>query len=206
MIKAVIFDYGNVISVPQTGDYTREMEKRSGVPASVFKTVYDEERFDFDRGVINGATMYSRLLTQHGYYTQAADLRLLHRLARLDMQSWRPYNKEVSDWGLSLQKQGFKLGILSNMPIEFLDNYKTEIPLFTAADYACFSCNEHLIKPEPAIYRKVLEGLEVHPDEAVFFDDIQENIDAAVQIGIYGFLWKSLDQGRKDWQAAIELG
>lgn len=203
MIRAVIFDYGNVISLPQTGDYTIGLEKLTGVPSNIFRAVYDEERYDFDRGDINGATMYIRLLTKHGYYEQAANLPLMHKLARLDMKSWRPYSQELTDWGLSLQKQGYKLGILSNMPIEFLDHYKKEIPLFEAADYACFSCNVHLIKPDPAIYRKVLEGLTVKPEEAVFFDDIRENIDTAIQIGIHGCLWQNLEQGKKAWKNLV---
>ena len=55
MIKAVIFDYGNVISQTQTGDCAEQMEAMTGVPADVFRTVYDRFRFEFDRGTITGA-------------------------------------------------------------------------------------------------------------------------------------------------------
>ncbi|AEE16778.1 HAD family hydrolase [Treponema brennaborense] len=204
MIKAVIFDYGNVISVTQTGDYTKEMEAMTGVPAAVFKTVYDRFRFEFDRGTITGAQMYAQLLEAEGYRELAANTELMSKIALLDMQSWRPFHQDVTEWGLGLQKQGFKLGILSNMPCEFLACYGKDIPLFTAADYACFSCNVRLIKPEPAIYHDALAGLNVQPEEAVFFDDIAENIKAAQNLGIHGCLWTGLEQGKTDFNRLVE--
>ena len=203
MIRAVIFDYGNVISQTQTGDCAGEMQAMTGVPAEVFRTVYDRFRFDFDRGTITGAQMYSRLLEAEGYHDLASDTELMERIARLDMESWRPVRQDVTDWGLSLQKEGFKLGILSNMPTEFLACYEDEIALFKAADYACFSCRVKLIKPERGIYHDALRGLGVRPEEAVFFDDLPENVEAARQVGIHGFVWTGLEQGMRDWKQVV---
>lgn len=196
MIKSIIFDYGNVISEVQTGDCANEMELMTGVPAAVFRSVYDRFRFDFDRGLITGAEMYARLLDSEGYHSLALDMDLMKKIALLDMQSWRKFRQDVTNWGLSLQKQGFKLGILSNMPTEFLQYYRNEIPLFVHADYACFSCEVHVIKPEPEIYNIVLDGLGVRPEEAVFYDDMQVNIDAACNLGIHACLWTGLENAR----------
>ncbi len=203
MIKAVIFDYGNVISQTQTGDCADQMEAMTGVPADVFRTVYERFRFEFDRGTITGAQMYRQLLEADGYHRQAADQQLMEKIARLDMESWRPVRQDVTDWGLSLKEQGFRLGILSNMPTEFLASYEDEIELFRAAHYACFSCRVGLIKPEPAIYLDVLKGLDVEPQEAVFFDDVAVNVEAACALGIHGFVWTGLEQGKRDWQKVI---
>lgn len=203
MIKAVIFDYGNVISQTQTGDCADQMEAMTGVPADVFRTVYERFRFEFDRGTITGAQMYRQLLEADGYHRQAADQQLMEKIARLDMESWRLVRQDVTDWGLSLKEQGFRLGILSNMPTEFLASYEDEIELFRAAHYACFSCRVGLIKPEPAIYLDVLKGLDVEPQEAVFFDDVAVNVDAACALGIHGFVWTGLEQGKRDWQKVI---
>ena len=203
MIKAVILDYGNVISQTQTGDCAGEMQAMTGVPAEVFRTVYDRFRFDFDRGTITGAQMYSRLLAAEGYGDLAADRELMKRVARLDMESWRPVRQDVTDWGLSLRKEGFKLGILSNMPTEFLACYGDEIALFKAADYACFSCRVKLIKPESEIYHDALRGLGVRAEEAVFFDDLPANVEAARRLGIHAFVWTGLEQGKRDWMRVV---
>lgn len=203
MIRALILDYGNVISKANTSDCAVEMERLTGVPADIFRSVYDKYRFDFDRGVIGGEEMYRRLLGGAGFSKIAADTALMQKIARMDLESWRPVHNDVCDWALGVQKAGYKLGILSNMPYEFLDAYEKDIPPFTAADYACFSCRVKLIKPEPEIYNACLKGLGVAPEESVFFDDVQQNIDAALKLGINAFVWTNLEQGKKDWESCI---
>ena len=204
MIKALVLDYGNVISVANTGDCADQMEAMTGVPAEIFRSVYDKFRFDFDRGLITGTEMYQILLRDAGYTDLANNVSLMTEIAKLDMQSWRAYRKDVTDWGLSVQKQGYKLGILSNMPTEFLHFYKHEIPLFMAADYACFSCDIHIIKPERGIYADCVHGLGIQAHEAVFFDDRQENVDAGNACGMHSFLWTGLKQAQHDWAQLVQ--
>lgn len=203
MIKAVIFDFGNVISYANTGDCAREMEKMTGVPSGVFRSVYDEFRKDFDRGLITGAELYAKTLSFNGYEETARNVPLMKKLALMDLESWKAVRDDVTQWGLSLKDQGYKLGILSNMPYEFLDLYEKEIALFTHADHAVFSCRVNIIKPEKEIYLEALRGLGVKPEEAVFFDDVQENIDAALSLGIHGKLWTGLENAQKDWHSTI---
>lgn len=203
MIKAVIFDFGNVISYANTGDCAREMEKMTGVPSGVFRSVYDEFRKDFDRGLITGAELYAKTLSFNGYEETARNVPLMKKLALMDLESWKAVRDDVTQWGLSLKDQGYKLGILSNMPYEFLDLYEKEIALFTHADHAVFSCRVKIIKPEKEIYLEALRGLGVKPEEAVFFDDVQENIDAALSLGIHGKLWTGLENAQKDWHSTI---
>ena len=198
MIKALILDYGNVISKAAVGDCCLTMEKETGIPAEIFRNVYEEFRFDFDLGYITGAEMYRRLLVAKGYEEIAANSALMEKIARIDLESWKYFHQDVTDWALDLQKKGFKLGILSNMPYEFLDLYEKDIPLFVAADCAIFSCRVHRMKPDVAIYHDVLEGLAIKPEEAVFFDDVEENVIAAQNLGIHAFVWKDLTQGKKD--------
>lgn len=202
MIKAVVFDYGNVISAPQK-DYYQEMEDLSGIPASLFKNIYSEFRHDFDRGLISGVEMYRRFFLQLGYEKAAENQELLKKIIELDLKSWRAVNEEVIEWGLSLKKAGFKLGILSNMPTEFLNRYGQEIRLFQEADYATFSCNVNCIKPEKAIYFDLLKGLSLDAAEIVFFDDLKPNIEAAIQLGFKAFLWENVAKAKKDFHALL---
>jgi putative hydrolase of the HAD superfamily len=200
MIKAAIFDYGGVISLPLDPNVPYVQAKMTGAPAALFETVYDTYRFDFDRGLISGAQMYALMLKDAGYPEQARNAELMRQVAWADMVSWRRLNDKTVAWGLSLKKQGYQLGILSNMPHEFLDQYEKEIPLFVEADYACFSCRVRLIKPEEAIYRDALRGLGVEPQEAVFFDDMPVNIEAANRLGIHGVLWTGLENAQREWE------
>lgn len=204
MIRSLVLDYGNVISKANTGDCAVQMERMTGVPAEVFGRVYEQFRFEFDRGIIDGAEMYRRLLVGEGYTDVACDNELMKKIARLDLESWRPIKEDVCNWALNVQKSGYKLGILSNMPYEFLDLYEKEIPPFVAADYACFSCRVKIIKPEREIYELCLKELGVLPEQTVFFDDVKENVDAALMLGIHAFVWTGLEKAQKDWHMCVD--
>ena len=161
-IKAVIFDFGNVISVTQPNTCFYDMADLTGIPHEIFFKAMGPQRSDFDLGVISAAELYSRVL------------------------------------------KGYKLGVLSNMPYEFLERYKQDIPPFVKADYAVFSCNVHIIKPDARIYKLELDGLGVKPEEAVFFDDLQKNIDAAKALGINGILWENFNQAKAEFEKLVK--
>jgi predicted thioesterase len=134
----------------------------------------------------------------------AKNTALMEKIAYIDMVNWQYMQDDVVAWTRFIKTLGFKLGILSNIPTEFLTYFEKNIPPFNDADYACFSCRVKLIKPERAIYENVLSGLGVEkPEEAVFFDDIEENIEAANALGIHGILWTGLQKARADLQALL---
>ena len=198
MIKAVIFDYGNVISLPQSFEPFTRMEKLTGVSAAIFESVYDRYRKGFDLGEYDGARMYSMLMEAEGHHELAHNAELMKAVAELDMKTWRDVDEAVVEWVSAVKRRGVKLGILSNMPAEFLDNYERDIAPFALADYACFSCRVKLIKPHKEIYTHTLEKLGVAAHEAVFFDDMQENIDAANALGMHGLVWTGLEKAQED--------
>lgn len=45
----------------------------------------------------------------------------------------------------------------------------------------------HEIKPDPESYQAVLKGINAKPEEIAFFDDKQENVDAAIKAGMNAF-------------------
>ena len=50
------------------------------------------------------------------------------------------------------------------------------------------SCEIGMSKPGEKVFRWVLEQMQLAGDEVVFFDDLEENISAAGQLGIHGYL------------------
>ncbi len=176
----------------------------SGLSEEYFLKAFWRHRTDFDRGTIRGEEMYRMVLADGGVTGTEDELSsLAKRLLGEDMRSWSRASEEVTQWGLSLQKEGFKLGILSNMPFDFLELFGGTIELFTRADCAVFSCNENQIKPESAIFKTLTDRLDCRASEIVFFDDIQVNIDGARKEGIQGYLWTGLEKAKKDLSEAI---
>lgn len=203
MIKAAVFDFGNVLSLHNDGTVFDEMSEMCGIPRDVLATamVY---RGEFDRGTISSTQLYQQILERAGYEKESRNTELCSELGKMDLHSWARINTDSCAWALDLQKQGFKLGILSNMPHEFLSECGGMVPPFAAADVAVFSCNVNLIKPEPAIYQHLIGQLGLQPEEIVFFDDIEENVEAAKACGINAIKWNNLKQAQADFVSLVQ--
>ncbi|MCR5673172.1 MAG: HAD family phosphatase [Lachnospiraceae bacterium] len=83
-----------------------------------------------------------------------------------------------------LKKKGYNIYILSNYS-EYLFKKHTDHMLFRKIiDGGIVSYEVGAIKPEPGIYRKILEKYDLDPSECIFYDDIEKNVEAARAHGI----------------------
>jgi putative hydrolase of the HAD superfamily len=58
-------------------------------------------------------------------------------------------------------------------------------------DEVVLSCEVGCAKPDPRIYRLTLERLGVAPGDALFVDDMADNVEAAESIGMQGHLHRT---------------
>jgi len=97
-----------------------------------------------------------------------------------------------------LRRKKHKIYVLSNMFSEVADYLENEYSFWDLFDGIVFSARIKLIKPSPEIFHYILNRFNLIPEETVFLDDMQENVDAAVREGINGILFKSADQAKKE--------
>jgi len=64
-------------------------------------------------------------------------------------------------------------------------------PIFGLLDGKVLSGEVHLIKPNPGIYRLLLDKYKLNAEECLFVDDKQVNVDAAIAVGMGGHLFKN---------------
>ena len=88
-----------------------------------------------------------------------------------------------------LKKMGFSIYYLSNIPQDVIDEIRQRDfwPLF---DGGIASCEVKLTKPDPAIYKLLLERCQLIPSETIFVDDSKPNTTAAFDLGITGIHYK----------------
>ncbi|MDR2363842.1 MAG: HAD family phosphatase [Spirochaetaceae bacterium] len=195
-IKAVVFDYGKVISFPPEDSALDELAAIAGMSPQALDSLLWPHRAEYDRGTITGKEYYRMLLAAGGVHR---DDRALEKMTALDLRSWTHINPGTVKLMEDIRAiPGLKLGILSNMPHEFLALARGTVPVFDLPDRSIFSCEVGYIKPEAAIYRRLLSALGVEPEALVFFDDMQINIDAARSLGIRAFLWKDPETARAE--------
>jgi putative hydrolase of the HAD superfamily len=202
MIKAIVFDYGKVISLPPGPEIMERLASMAGVAAGVFEPLLWSLRGEYDRGTITAREYYGQLLSR---LNVKLDEKTIEAMIDLDLKSWENLNPGTVKLMEDVKAAGFLLGILSNMPHDFLAFAREKIPLFSLPDAGLFSCEVNLIKPEAAIYRKLLSLLKCAPEEVVFFDDTRDNVESAAALGIHAFLWKDPETARRDL-AALGVG
>ena len=61
-------------------------------------------------------------------------------------------------------------------------------------DGEVFSCYVKQLKPEPEIYRTILDRYQLKPEESVFIDDRPENCEGARKQGIHTICFESFKQ------------
>ncbi|TET06052.1 HAD family phosphatase [Candidatus Dependentiae bacterium] len=95
-------------------------------------------------------------------------------------------NKDGAELVQKCIKYGHKVFILSNMDAESFDVLCRQYPdFFDLFDGVVVSAKVHLIKPDPAIFRYLLDTYQLDPQETVFIDDQEENVKAAETVGIH---------------------
>jgi putative hydrolase of the HAD superfamily len=121
----------------------------------------------------------------------------LKKMVVIDSASWTRINPGTVRLMEDVKKAGLKLGILSNMPHEFLAMAREHFPVFSLPHAGIFSSEIGYIKPQEMIYRDCCAALELNPDELVFFDDMPVNIEKACSLGMRGFVWQNPETARE---------
>ena len=106
---------------------------------------------------------------------------------------------------LRLRKEGYRVVLLSNTNPIVMEWALS--PAFDGRGHALsdyfdalyLSYRYRMMKPDPAFFRAVLEGEQVRPEELLFVDDGQVNIDTAAHLGIRTMLVEN----NADWTEDI---
>ncbi|HEY6294629.1 MAG TPA: HAD family phosphatase [Streptosporangiaceae bacterium] len=185
--RTVIFDYGGVISLPQTVADLDVIADLAGIggDSEAFWRAYHAHRADLDRGTGGVAAYWAAIAGDVGVSWDDARL---HELWAADFRSWLSINPGTIEVLADLKAGRTRLALLSNAGPDY-GSYIRNGPL---GDFfaACYVSGElGLIKPEPEIYRHALDGLGISAAEAVFIDDREANIRGAQALGITGHLF-----------------
>ena len=140
-------------------------------------------------------------------------LKVKERLdAELDYEEFLPIFNEIfflteknhSVYNLTrVLKDHYKLALLSNINVLHFAYLKKIFPyLFDTFHHIITSYELGFRKPHPLIYQRTLQILEVSPQEVFYTDDRPELIRSANELGIRGFVFKDIEQLKRDLLAA----
>ena len=83
-----------------------------------------------------------------------------------------------------LKAKGYGIYGLTNWSAETFPLIRDTYPVFGEFDGIVVSGEEHLLKPNAAIYHCLLERYNLQPEESIFIDDNADNVAAAKAVGM----------------------
>ncbi|HTS20792.1 MAG TPA: HAD family phosphatase [Casimicrobiaceae bacterium] len=100
-----------------------------------------------------------------------------------------------------LKQRGVPLYALSNWSAETFPPQRERFAFLAWFDGIVVSGSEGVIKPDPRIFRVLLDRYRIDPGTAVFIDDVAGNAAAAGAFGIHGIHFRSAQQLREELAA-----
>jgi HAD superfamily hydrolase (TIGR01509 family) len=96
-------------------------------------------------------------------------------------------------------RRDYRVAFLSNSNEVHADLMRRRFSiLFGKQEPVIFSHRHGVLKPDPAIFRLACELLEIEPGEAVFIDDLFENVKAARQFGMRAYQFTGVVELTRD--------
>jgi len=194
-IRAVIFDYGEVLCHPPTPEAIGRLASVFQVSPKDFPELYMRNRGLYDRGDLTAEAYWMKLAHDAGVKIAGNQV---ETLSAWDVEMWSTINVEMMKWAKDLRSAGIKTAILSNMPEDMVIHVRKNFHWLGDFDCHVFSSEIGVIKPGAGIYQHCLECLKVHPSEALFIDDREANVRGARELGIHGIQFQSGTQLSRD--------
>ncbi len=188
MIKAIIFDYGNVISRVDHSLFLKRIASLSAHPLSALQKMASGQPkllVDYENGWITSAEFYRDAVEKYGLAISQIDF----RNAFIDIfERIQPTIQLIKQL-----KPRYKIGLLSNTNEWHYETEIKSVEVFPLFDTVTTSFQVGVMKPDQAIYRDALSKLALPPGACVYIDDMQEYVDAARNAGMHAIRYTTPD-------------
>ena len=202
MIKNIVFDLGRVIYTYRPREYLLNLGFDETQADELMKRIFDSPLWlDIDRGLYSIKEGAEKMCAD--FPALAGDIRRVLDDSWVDgVLNFLPASLEFF---YEVKNRGYKTYILSNFGADsFAHIRRRDIFFFNEPDGIVVSAYEKCIKPDPEIYRRLLNRYALVPEETIFIDDSAENINAAKALGIHGFVFTHIEDCKKQFSAIIE--
>lgn len=198
MIRNIVFDMGNVLIHWCPDDFLARLEltgeDRSLLRQEVFGCV---EWVQTDRGTLSDERAAAAMKTRLPSRLHWAVDRLMVWW-ELDLRPMEGMEELLAE----LKGLGYRLYLLSNASVRQAE-YFTALPVDRYLDGRILSSSYKLLKPQPEIYRVLLQEYDLRAEECFFVDDLFINVEAAMLVGMSGAIFRGAAPLR---QALAEAG
>lgn len=191
MIKAIIFDLGDVIVKVDRAEQFRKFSAKSGKDAFSIRQYLDGRiKGEFGRGEISPREFYQRVSCDMGLKMSFEEFK----------KEWCGIFKLNTNAAQLIEKlKGkFKLILLSNTDALHFPYIRNKFKVINAFDELVLSYEIGCMKPNPLIFIEAIKKSKTLPFNIAYFDDIAEFIYVARLMGIKAFQYIDDDKLKQD--------
>jgi 2-haloacid dehalogenase len=185
-IEAVVFDIGGVLL-----DWN---------PRYLYRQLFDDEQ-EMERFLAEVCTLEWHEAHDRGkpFEASCAELASLHPEYAEMIYAWGRRSEEMIAGPIEesveilgrLRASGVRCYALTNMETETFPLRVKRFPFMSWFDGAVVSGFEGVVKPDPEIFRRLLERFDLTAESTLFVDDSESNVRAARELGIRAVLFES---------------
>jgi epoxide hydrolase-like predicted phosphatase len=195
MIKAVLFDFGGVLTAGGKKGYIGQIlaELYDADPKTI---EYGDLHYLFRRG--KGGEDDALFETLNKRYNANVTKDMFLKRAHQDLVA----APEVYELAKTLREYGIRTGLLSNIFSMQAEVFRKE-GWYDGFDPIVLSCESGYAKPDKELYQLAIDKLALKPDEIIFIDDQEKCTIPADEMGIHTVLAVSPKQTVDDTKALI---
>ena len=192
MIRTIIFDIGNVLTVFGWKDFLRSFGFDPETEEKVAKATMDNVFWnEFDRGQLSDEEMLA------GFIRNDPSVEKEIRQIFENMHGILTRADYAIPWIRELKAAGYQVLVLSYFYEKVARDNPDALDFLEYVDGGILSYRDGVIKPDPAIYRLLISRYDLKPEECVFLDDTQKNLDAAEKFGIHTILFRGMEEAKE---------
>lgn len=207
--KAIFFDFGGVFTASPFHAVTNFAGTLGVAPDLFAGTIFGQYGVDGDhpwhqmeRGEITLEDARQKIMTLGEAKGFEADIYAVFA----SMGSTGGVKEKLADFAATLRPSGFTTACVTNNVKEFGEGWRNLIPTAEIFNHIIDSCEEGVRKPEPEIFHIALERAGVKPEEVLFLDDFEANLEAAKALGIDGiFVTPDEEKTISDLKQALKI-
>jgi putative hydrolase of the HAD superfamily len=206
-IRAIVSDFGGVLTTPLLGSFERVQDEIEIPAESLGKALRaaaeerdDNPLFELERGEIEESE-FLELLSTH-LEPELGHRPHLHRFREVYFDALDP-NEPMIELMRELKASGLKMAMLTNNVREWEPLWRSMMPVDEIFEEVIDSAFVGCRKPEGRIYRLTLERIGMAPEACLFVDDLQVNCEGAEKAGMKAVHFRDNEQAIGEVRAAV---
>ncbi|WP_461033121.1 HAD family hydrolase [Streptomyces mayteni] len=208
-ITTLVCDYGGVLTNPLLETY-QAFADRTGIPLETIATAFAAATRRY--GVTPMADLETAAITEEQMVRRVVAEMPIEAVGRLEGRSFgelwflgRHANEQLVTFLRTVREDGRRVALLTNNAREWEPRWRATLPVDELFDLVVDSSVERIRKPDPEIYRRLLERLGAEPSSCLFVDDTEENLVPARELGMHTVHFDHTSQAVKEIAALLGL-